>query len=61
MAANRPVYLTLAASGELEERARDLTGRLRSCSLCPRACGADRTDPRQAFCRIGATQRSWKR
>jgi putative pyruvate formate lyase activating enzyme len=50
---NRPAYLSLARSGELGKRAEELSARLRTCSLCPRACEADRTDPRQAFCRIG--------
>lgn len=48
-----PSYLALFSSGELEERAIELTAQLRSCSLCPRVCSADRADPRQAFCGIG--------
>ncbi len=50
---DRPAYQTPALSGELEERARELTDCLRTCSLCPRDCSADRLDPRLAFCRIG--------
>lgn len=48
-----PAYLEPYRSGELERRARQLAGELRSCRLCPRDCGADRTDPRQAFCGVG--------
>ncbi|MFC1500268.1 radical SAM protein [Candidatus Zixiibacteriota bacterium] len=48
-----PSYLRLAATGELEARARALTEELRSCALCPRECAADRADPRLAFCGVG--------
>lgn len=48
-----PAYLELYRSGELEQRARLLNGELRSCRLCPRDCGADRTDPKEAFCGVG--------
>lgn len=52
-AANAPAYLALARSGELEYRAGSLQSELRSCSLCPRRCEVDRTDPRAAFCGVG--------
>ena len=39
-----PSYLTLADSGALAERAKELTAELRSCELCPRRCAADRAD-----------------
>jgi putative pyruvate formate lyase activating enzyme len=50
---DRPAYHIPARSGALEALATELTGLLQVCSLCPRRCAADRTDPRQAFCRIG--------
>jgi len=57
MAAAYPSYLRLLGSGELEHRARQLGEALTDCSLCPRCCGVDRSDPRMAFCGIGLQAR----
>ena len=38
----RPGYVALAASGELEARARALEAILTDCTLCPRRCRVDR-------------------
>ncbi len=45
-----PGYLELHRTGELEQRGRELWERMRSCALCPRACGAARLDGEQGFC-----------
>jgi putative pyruvate formate lyase activating enzyme len=48
-----PGYLALARSGELEGRARALRERIRSCDLCPRRCGIDRSAGQTGYCRAG--------
>jgi putative pyruvate formate lyase activating enzyme len=50
---NGPGYLTLHATGELEERAIRAYDLLRSCTVCPRNCGVNRLDDEQGFCRTG--------
>jgi putative pyruvate formate lyase activating enzyme len=53
-----PAYLRLLASGELDERARSASRRLRSCDLCGRRCGVDRIEsPRAAACLTGERAR----
>ncbi|MEJ2253895.1 MAG: radical SAM protein [Nitrospirota bacterium] len=47
-----PLRVALGA-GELAARADALTGALRNCRLCPRACGVDRTRGELGFCGIG--------
>ncbi len=48
-----PVYLTLYHSGELQRRSREALAELAHCTLCPRACGADRIAGDTGTCRIG--------
>jgi putative pyruvate formate lyase activating enzyme len=48
-----PGYLSLLASGELEERVRKLYALLSSCTVCPRDCGNDRTKEELASCASG--------
>ncbi len=48
-----PRYVELARSGELLRRAALAAERLRACTLCPRACGVDRTAAELGFCRSG--------
>jgi len=49
----RPRYLELGAA-ELRRRAEQLNELLRSCRLCPRACGVDRTKGELGACRADA-------
>ncbi|MBI5967960.1 MAG: radical SAM protein [Deltaproteobacteria bacterium] len=46
-------YLELWAAGELQERTQRAAHILKSCSLCPRRCGVDRTRGERGFCRSG--------
>jgi putative pyruvate formate lyase activating enzyme len=48
-----PGYLKLHKTGELALRWRALDDMLKSCSLCPRACGADRTAGKEGACSSG--------
>jgi len=48
-----PGYIALYKSGELEQRARELEARLRSCDICPRECGVNRLENEEGFCRSG--------
>lgn len=50
----KPSYLSLAATGELEARIEILMAGLRSCRLCPWACGVDRLHGEQGACRATA-------
>ncbi len=47
----RPAYLQLEKSGALAARARELLAIYRSCRLCPRACGVNRTKGEKGVCR----------
>ncbi|OPX65259.1 MULTISPECIES: radical SAM protein [unclassified Methanoregula] len=49
----RPAYLTLHASGELDERADRAEDLLKACTVCPRRCGVNRFAGEQGFCRTG--------
>ena len=49
----KPSYLELFASGELAERVRLAHERLAGCSLCPRACGANRLAGERGSCHSG--------
>ena len=49
----QPGYLTLLASGELEQRVAQARERLTACDLCPRACGANRLAGEIGYCRAG--------
>ncbi len=48
-----PRYVELARSGELSRRAATAAESLRACTLCPRACGVDRTAGELGYCRTG--------
>jgi putative pyruvate formate lyase activating enzyme len=54
MSGEAPAYLPLARSGELARRAHDGAARLRSCDLCPRRCGVDRSAGESGECGVGA-------
>ncbi|MEN6537681.1 MAG: radical SAM protein [Bryobacteraceae bacterium] len=45
-----PAYLRLDRTGELADRAARLYAIYRSCRLCPRQCGVDRTKGEKGFC-----------
>ncbi|MBN1451069.1 MAG: radical SAM protein [Anaerolineales bacterium] len=49
----QPAYLSLYQSGELQQRARDALAELSHCTLCPRACQADRAGGELGTCQIG--------
>ncbi len=46
-------YLALYESGELQKRAEKLWEFLKSCKLCPRRCGVDRTLGEKGYCGAG--------
>ena len=48
-----PGYIALYYSGELERRALALESRLKTCDICPRACGVNRREGEPGFCRSG--------
>lgn len=48
-----PGYLELWGTGELREREKQARQILKSCRLCPRKCGVDRTQGERGFCRSG--------
>ncbi len=50
---DRPGYLDLLDSGELERRVERLYGLLASCTVCPRDCGNDRLADVLASCASG--------
>lgn len=55
-AMSEPGYRALYTSGELRARADAALGRLATCTLCARRCGADRTHGvRRATCQTGVT------
>ena len=58
-----PSYLPLARAGELTRRADLAWQMMRSCRVCPRACGVDRLAGERGFCRQGAgpVVASWTR
>jgi putative pyruvate formate lyase activating enzyme len=45
-----PAYLRLERTGELARRAAELESIYRSCRLCPRRCGVDRTKGEKGVC-----------
>ncbi|UCF79625.1 MAG: radical SAM protein [Candidatus Eiseniibacteriota bacterium] len=53
MSLTYPSYLKLLEGERLKARAREALELLRSCSLCPRRCGADRTRGELGECRAG--------
>ena len=46
----RPAYLRLEETGELAKRVDELYSIYRSCRLCPRQCGVNRTRGEKGFC-----------
>lgn len=48
-----PAYLHLERTGELGRRVQALTEIYRSCRLCPRQCGANRSKGEKGVCRSG--------
>ncbi len=56
-----PSYLQLHRSGELHRRAAKARQRLAACDICPRACGANRLQGEEGYCRAGTLVRvaSW--
>lgn len=48
-----PAYLGAWRSGELRKRSQEAEKLLASCTLCPRACRADRRWGRTGYCRSG--------
>ena len=52
-----PAYLDLYESGELDRRAKAASELLRSCELCPRACGKDRSAGQLGECHTGRLAR----
>ena len=52
-----PVYMRLYQNGELRIRAREALAALEHCTLCPRACGADRASGKTGTCNIGREAR----
>ena len=53
--AQRPGYLELERSGELQRRERALWAMLERCRLCPRKCGANRLAGRTGVCSTAET------
>lgn len=49
-----PSYVRLERSGELSKRAAELYSVYRSCRLCPRECGVDRTRGAKGVCSSGS-------
>jgi putative pyruvate formate lyase activating enzyme len=49
-----PAYTKLHKDGELKKRAEALWAALKSCRLCPRACGTDRLSGEEGFCRASS-------
>ncbi len=50
----QPSYIAAKSSGLLDDRIAELSGMLRFCNLCPRACGVNRLDGEKGFCGVGA-------
>jgi putative pyruvate formate lyase activating enzyme len=48
-----PVYLTAYAEGFLQERAALAVASLKSCTVCPRKCRANRQENKTATCHVG--------
>jgi putative pyruvate formate lyase activating enzyme len=45
-----PAYLSIYRRGELQPRLQEALVALENCSLCPRACGAERTHGKTGTC-----------
>ncbi|MCX5867207.1 MAG: radical SAM protein [Proteobacteria bacterium] len=48
-----PSYFSLAENGELKHRVEKAYELLKSCRLCPRKCGKNRTKGEKGFCKTG--------
>ncbi len=53
MSAYEPEYIALYRSGELGRRVERLEARLAECDICPRECGARRTEGKMGACNTG--------
>ncbi|MCL2294606.1 MAG: twin-arginine translocation signal domain-containing protein [Spirochaetes bacterium] len=53
----RPSYLALEASGELERRERALWAKMENCDLCPRRCYVNRMAGEKGACSVADTFR----
>jgi putative pyruvate formate lyase activating enzyme len=53
MSVYEPEYIALYRSGELERRVERLEARLAECDICPRECGARRTEGKIGACNTG--------
>jgi putative pyruvate formate lyase activating enzyme len=49
----RPAYLSLFENGILKDRVSQAEEILKSCCLCPRECGVDRSIDQKGYCRTG--------
>ncbi|MDI6754326.1 MAG: radical SAM protein [Thermodesulfobacteriota bacterium] len=49
----RPAYLSLYEDGALKDRVSEAWEILKSCRLCPRECGVDRSVDEKGYCRTG--------
>lgn len=56
----KPGFVRLAERGELAARCERARDALRSCALCPRACGVDRTTGALGYCRAPAAPRVYR-
>ena len=52
MSSEKPGYLRLLESGELERRADKAWESMSCCKLCPHLCGVNRLEGEQGFCKI---------
>jgi putative pyruvate formate lyase activating enzyme len=50
---NKPSYISLHISGELENRAARLNHRLETCDICPRKCSVNRSSGEMGYCNSG--------
>lgn len=51
----KPCYLSLYESGELEDRIIRLARKLEACTLCPRQCKVNRLKGELGYCKAGAS------
>jgi len=47
-------YVSLYKSGELSQRAEQMKRRLTKCDICPRACGVNRLEGDNGYCKSGS-------
>ena len=54
MTAIEPAYLATRAEGRLQQKITKAREMLKSCRMCPRACGVDRLGGQRGVCRTGS-------